>query len=319
MKPVAFYRILYVSLIAIQAFYADTIVAQNLEDDLIPTLNSHRFIGSSLIQSPFINTSFRFGLGFAGTQKVNYPLLDANDSIVFGIESELIFLNGDVGYKQKIKDWLSMYVDFGYSARLGTEAGSILFQGINTLSDFKIGWLFRITGNERLLLSGNVEVRNNEAVFISVRNLVRDIINNKPNPSLSETVPALNVGVGADFAYGINDMFGIVAEVNLGYGETLERGNARLIYQAGWSLDFDLYGRTDVPIGSVLTFMVSSLPEFVLSENREMKIVAWKIAYTGSEDFNMGLEIYGARLPLEGLQKDVSTRGASLVFRYYFN
>lgn len=288
-------------------------------DELIPTINNHRFIGSNFIRNPFINTSFNISMGFANTQKIAYPLLDSGDTLFFGIDSELLFLNGDVQYRQKIKDWLAMHIELGYAARLGTDGGSIFFQGINTLSDFKIGWLFKLVRSERMLISGSVEVRNNEAVFISIGKLLEDLIMNNPNPSLTKTVPALNVGMGAELAYGINDMWGILADVKIGYGETLERGNARLVYQAGVSLDFDLYGRTDVPIGSVLTIITSNLPEFVWSEDRQIESISWKIAYTGSEDFNMGLEFFEARIPLEGLSDKATTRGAVLAFRYYFN
>jgi len=297
---------------------ADNGYSQVVNDMYIPVLNEHKFAGSNLINNPFIKSSLDLEFGVATTQKLNFPIT-IGDSVIFGLEGESIFAHGGFKYRQKIKDWLAFHTELAYKARLGTETGGLVFQGVNTMYSFNIGWMFRILQTNRSYLSGGFEIRNNEGAFMDIAGWIQDIIDRNPNASITKKVPALNAGMGGYFSHAFNDLWGFTVATNIGYGESLRRGKERWMYRAGFSVDFDLSTRTNIPIGSSLSGLSSNMPELVWSEEGTLETISWKIAYTGSDDFIIGLVFYNSEVPFEKLDRKTSTLGTIIDLSFYFN
>jgi hypothetical protein len=109
----------------------------------IRILGGHYFTPSNSIKPPFILTHVRMSLGIGGINDLKYPLLDLGDK-------EFLYLQGDVfaallsfEYQHAIKDWLAVYVRFGLIGRLGSDFGTLLRQGVNYATTFKIGWMYK--------------------------------------------------------------------------------------------------------------------------------------------------------------------------------
>jgi hypothetical protein len=221
-------------------------------------------------------------------------------------------------YQQRIRDWLAAYIQIGLAARLGTEFQSILAQGINTVTDFEIGWHFKLLERDKYAFSATAELQNNTGNFINILGYVKDIINEHPNPQIMENIPVLTVGSSLRFAYGFNDLIGMSATTDFSYGETYIRGKNGLALTAGAGVDFDFYPRYSVPLGLIINYSITSQPEFVYVDGKYAHIWKTKIAYTKASDFSLGLEYAIMKVPLPNAQKDPTVFSFALGSRFYF-
>jgi hypothetical protein len=201
---------------------------------------------------------------------------------------------------------------------VGTELQSILAQGFNTIANFNIGWHIRLSEGKKYRLSGTIELQNNKGSFINLLGFVQDIINERPNPSLNETIPLLVIGSGLRYAYAINETIGLKAAATLAYGETYTRGQYGISFDGGAGVDFNFYPKYAVPIGLVFIYDITSMPSFVYVEGEKSQMLQGKIAYTKASDFSLGIELALARYPFLNQKKPVAMRTVSLSARYYF-
>ena len=221
-------------------------------------------------------------------------------------------------YQQRVRDWLAAYVDLSLSARVGTELQSILAQGINTISTFDIGWHIKLAEGRKYALSTIFQVQNYQGSFINLLGFIRDVINKYPDPNLNENIPLLAVASGIRFAWGMNDLIGLKASSDISYGETYTRGENGFYFKTGGGIDFDFQPRYSLPVGLVINYSISSMPDVVYVENKKAQIIQAKIAYTGARDFNLGIEYSYMKMPLLLQEKPPTVQSITLSARYYF-
>ncbi len=292
--------------------------AQESENN-IPELNDHVFVYSSNLKYPFTNTNFTTNLGFGSASNLNYEINDIDGQPIAGINGNLIFANLSFEYQQRIRDWIALYLEGGLTARLGSDVFSLLSQGVNTVTVFKIGWMIKLIEGEKYALSGNIGINNYSGTFISITDFVDDVINNVPNPSISKSAPVLLGEAGLQFAYGFNEMIGLTLEGRLGIGESFDRKESDLRYALMGGLDFNFKRKYNVPLGLVLGYNLVSQPQLVYVNKGTAQITSLKIAYTGTRDFLIGIEASMMNIPLENVEQKSRFVVALLSMRYYFN
>jgi hypothetical protein len=284
----------------------------------IPELNDHVFIYMSNIKYPFSNTTFTTNLGIGSANNLSYNIGDINGQPIFGIEGSLTFTHLSFDYQQRIRDWIALYMYGGLTARLGSDVFSLLSQGVNTVSTFRIGWKIRIVEGEKYTLSGIIGLNNSSGTFINIKRFVVDIINNAPNPSITTEVPILLGDFGLQFAYGINQVIGLNLDGNLSFGESFDRKDADLRYALKGAFDFN-FMKYRVPLGLVLSCSLVSQPELVYTDKGNAQIYGFKLSYIGTKDFLLGLEASQMNIPLEDVNEKSRFKVAMLSLRYYFN
>jgi len=285
----------------------------------IPELNGHVFIPNTYIEGPFMNSTLDIGVGLGSTGQYKYPIFEIDDNTVYGIRGELFFVNVALEYQQKIQDWAAFYIKYSISARLGTDVGSILAEGFSTLNAFRIGWKIRILENERYGLSTTFGISKYAGTFLSVSKFVEDIIDNEPYPSLVTNTPALNGNLGFQFAYGLSELFGLKANYLNSIGESLVRGETAYYFSLGIGVDLNLYQKHNVPLGFSFAYVVSSRPEQVYRESGNSNSFNLKFAYTGTDDFILGLQASYTLIPVSEISDNFSAMGVAFVLTYYFN
>lgn len=306
--------------ILIISFFACSLgIAQTEQINNIPNLNGHYFVPNMNIPSPFIKSHFGMNLGIAGSTDFENIILEIEGEKIIGLKGSLIFADLNFDYQQKIKDWIAFYAEVGLTARIGTELQSMLTQGVNTVSAFKMGWLVKLAHHEKYMLSANIQVNNYSANFINIGEFVKDIVRDTTVTSISKNVPILNGGLGLRFAYGINELFGFQAHASAVYGESFERGVSDLIYNAGGSFDMNLATKTKVPLGFSVFFVSSSLPDIVQVKGKSSSNTGFKISYTGGPHINIGLEISRISVPIPNVDEKVNSSGVFITSKYYFN
>ena len=284
----------------------------------IPKLNGHFFPSMGYFRSPFISTNLRTNVGFGQTSPLTIPGIIIDDHEIFSFEGQMIFVDLYVQYQQRFTPWLSMFFSTKLTGRVGSDMSTIMADGINTLSGGDIGWLIRITERDKFYLSGSISMEHITGTFINVTEYFQEIINNNPYPSLVKKVPAMLMGIGFRGAYAFNSMYGIQFQVNGSYGEALQREETQAYFSAGFIADVDFKPQKNVPIGLALGYSFTTAPEIVMKEGSSSNLIMGKIGYTGSEEFELGLQFTFYNIKLESVEEDPFITKMLLILKFYF-
>ena len=161
-------------------------------------------------------------------------------------------------------------------------------------------------------------ISNYSATIINMGQFIRDIIDENPDASLTQDVPALSVGLGVDYAFGLTNVTGLTATLQAQYGESITRGKEALRYRLGFAWDFNWTDK-GVPIGMNIAYLMRSTADFVYVDNKVGHTFGWKIAYMASPSFVLGLEVTSSLLPVFSVDNKISSTGAMINIKYYFN
>lgn len=284
----------------------------------LPTLNGHKFLTSSYMRSSFISTSLQADLGFGITSTITTPGIDIGDYEILSFKGQLMFFDVDASYQQRFTPWLAMFFSMKASGRVGTDMSTIVADGINALGGGEIGWLIRIAHTNKLNLSTAISLTNITGNFINVSTYLDEVINNEPYPSVTKQVPSLFATAALRGAYAFNPSYGLQANIAYGYGESLERGNAQAYFAMGVLGDLDFNPKRQVPVGLGLGYTLSSAPAVVMNDGGTSSLFMGKIAYTGSDDFQLGLQFTFYKLGLNSMDENVSVSKVMLNFNFFF-
>ena len=285
----------------------------------IPTLNGHQFIANPVVFGAFTNTSFSMNLGLGSTSEYLLPAVPVGDTTLSVRGGNVLFVHLGMRYQQKVKDWLSAYLRVSLTGRIGSEPQSLFTQGVNTIQGFDIGWNVMALRREKVNLSVDFGVKNYTGNFINVSEFINEVLAGNPNASLTETVPAVQVFTGLNFAYGISQLFGVTGGFTGTYGDSFIRGKSSFDYIIQAAVDLNLYPKTKVPLGVLFSFANTSHPENSFVQNRNVTMFLTRFAFTGTEDFNLGIDILNMRVPLNLDDERVTVNQVELNVTYYFN
>ena len=284
----------------------------------IPKLNGHFFPSMGYFQSPLISTNLSTNIGFGQTSPLTIPGIVIDDYEIFSFEGQMIFVDLQVQYQQRFTPWLAMFFSTKLAGRVGSDMSSIMADGINTLSGGDIGWLIRVTESDKFYLSASISVEHLTGTFINVTEYFEEIINNNPYPSLVKKVPATLFGIGFRGAYAFNSMYGIQFDAKGSYGESLHREETQAYFSAGIIADVDFKPKKNVPIGLALGYVFTTAPEIVMKEGQSSNLIMGKIGYTGSDDFELGLQFTFYNIKLESVREDPLITKIVLILKFYF-
>lgn len=287
-------------------------------DRKIPSLNGHSFLSTSYLGSSFVTTSLQADLGVGSTSWLKIPGIMIDDYEILSFEGKILFFDMNVQYQQRFTPWLAMYMSFKMSGRLGTDMSTIMADGVNTLTGGNIGWLIRIKHTNKFNLSGTVYLNNITGNFINVTEYFEEIINNDPYPSVVKKVPAMSVGAGVRGAYAFNSIFGLQFQLDYAYGESLERTKTKGYFSGGFLGDVDFMPKHKVPIGLALGYALSSSPEIVMNDGGVSNLFLCKIGYTGSNDFELGVQFTYYNTHLKSIDEKPFISKAMLTLKFYF-
>jgi hypothetical protein len=280
-----------------------------------PSIGQHIFTPVTYSKLPFTKSYFSTHTGIGITS----GLVTEPFELQFkGLEGEVTFVEMGFTYQQRVRDRLAVYMDFTLAARAGTELQSMLAQGFNAITSFNIGWHIKLREGKKSQLSMILELQNHKGSFVNLLGFVKDIIEERPNPKLSQTVPALAFATGLRYAYALSETTGFKTSAKLAYGETYTRGENGFAFDAGAGIDLNFYPRFSVPLGLVVTYDITSMPDHVYVEGENSQLIQAKIAYTKATDFSLGIEFNFMKYPFLNLKRPVTVFSAALAARYYF-
>lgn len=308
--------IFIIMLICISTAHAQT--TNSNPDVKNPNLNGHVFPSLSNFRSSFVTTSLNANLGYGITSPLRIGGITIGDHELYTFEGQIIFLNMGVQYQQRFNPWLAMNITLSMVGRVGADMSTILANGVNTMSGGRIGWLIRIKQSKKFNLSGSVQITNMNGSFINVKEYFEDVVNDVPNPSLVKKVPSMSIGGGLLGAWAISKVFGLQFHGDYAYGESFVRENEGGYYSFGFNADADLNPAQKVPIGFALGYALSSAPEIMMGDSGHANLLTGKIGYTGSDEFELGIQYTYYKINLESVEGSPSVSTFTLLLKFYF-
>ena len=283
-----------------------------------PVLYGHSFPSLSSFRSSFITTSLQANMGFGNTSTLKIPGIIIDDYEIFSFEGQILFFDMKVKYMQRFTPWLALQLSFSMAGRTGTNMSTIMADGVNTLNGGSIGWLVRVRKTERFNLTATLNVTNLTGNFINVQDYFRDLINNVPDPSVTKKVPAMAIGAGLSGAYAFSPVFGLQFSGEYAYGESFQRLKNDGFFSAGVVGDVDFNPNHGVPVGLALNYTLTSAPEIVLSDGGLSNLISLKAGYTGSDDFELGLQYSYYNVKITSVDDKPFVNKIILLFKFYF-
>ena len=296
-----------------------TIAAASAQDAGRPTLGGHTFVSTDLVPDAFVRTYVRNSLGYSMTPEFDYPPIVVGGDTLVTLNGSLAYALLGMEYQHAIRDWIAVRAALGLRTRLGTQASSLINEGVNVTSGLELGWLVRIRESSRTSLVGSLDVTRQTLTLIDLRQFTEDVIDGVPDPSLIDNVPTVRTTAGLRFAWAMSHTFGLTALAEGSYGESPRRDQADS-WENGFGASVDLDGGAawGVPIGLVAAYRQTSQPALTTTDNGSVRQTLFRIAYTGKPDFLIALDITGV-LDRENREADsVWAGGAAFSLRYYF-
>jgi len=299
-----------------------SVIAQNDTTKIVlkkSMLNGHIFNSINTSKSAFINTYLNTEIGIGNTGNIDLPGIKIGDHEVFSFNGSVTFITTNIDYRQKINDWLVLRLAMSVGGRIGSNMSTILVDGLNTFSGGSVGWDFRLVQKQKFQMAGSIFVKNINGSFIDIAGYVRDVIDDNPFAEAVKNIPVLTTGIGAQGAYAFNKTYGLQFGADFSYGESFTRNENSLFSSFNISGDMDLMPKKRIPLGFAVGYEISSNPEDTYLEFIYTNIYSGKIAYTGSSDFDLGLQFITNRVKLsDGIKEDPMIFKTQLDFKFYF-
>jgi len=288
----------------------------------LPMLNGHHFIPSSTInETPFITTFFRNTTGVGNALSHKIPIYNEGGEIITTLNANITYMILELNYQQAVNDWLAFWVGASGVGRVGTNAESILSQGISALGAIELGGRARIWQNDKMILSAAASWRKNKLIGVDIIGFANSIIDTGiiDTDNLYNTIPSSRWKGGLRYAFAPNDLWGLLAFVDFGSGDSLSGEDKNdTVFQLGGLVSLDLNARTKIPIGFVLGYRHTSYPESTGDLIERAGLTTFRIAYTGRREFSLGLEFGYSSAPIVDSDNSLKFGTAAFNIQYFF-
>jgi hypothetical protein len=284
----------------------------------VPTLNGHTFPSVVYHRSSFINTNLEANLGFGLTSRIRIQGLMLGEEELFSFQGQIMFIHTRVQYQQRFNKWLALYFSGSFAGRIGTSISTLIADGVNTVVGGDIGWMIRIYQSRKFNLSTAIYLETFTGNFINITQYFQEVIDTVAEPKVTKKVPAMLAGLSVQGAYAISRGFGLQFQAGMVYGESFQREESSASFTVGILADYDFMPVQKVPVGLALGYILTSSSEVVLKESGSANLFTGRISYTGSDDFELGLQYTYNVLTIENINDDPSLNTLMLMLKFYF-
>lgn len=287
-------------------------------------LGGHRFILGGRTENPFVgtqvHTSTGGGMAFGFEDLVEIPAPDS--SIIKALTGDLAFVALGFDYQQQLWQRFAVGLGVDVSARLGTDAQSILSQGFTSVFGSQLWFKGQILRAERHLLSASVNLRPNSAVAIDPVGWARRIIEDggiTDDNELVRSAEAASASVGVQYAWAVRPWIGLLASSDLGFADPLDSDSEReLRFRVDGNASIDLNELWEYPVGFLVGGRLTDFSEAASDILERSLLVNLGLFYTGREDFSIGGEITRTSSDLRTSDARLTSTVASFEIRYFF-
>jgi hypothetical protein len=288
----------------------------------LPYLNGHTYIASSTMpDTPFITTYFQNSTGIGRAIGLDIPLYNSKGEVIKTVDGDLTYMLLEVSYQQALNEWLAVWLKGAGVGRVGLNAESVLSKGITAVGALELGGLARILSKDKFMLSGALSLRHNKLIGVDIIGFAKNTLHTGiiDESKLLKRIPSWRFKGGLRFAYAINDLLGFIVATDWGRGDDLDGQDKNdTVFDIGGLVSLDLNTRTKLPIGLLLGYGHTSYPESSGDILENVGVITFRIAYTGSREFSLGLEFSYASAPLKEFDESLNYGAAHINLQYYF-
>lgn len=288
----------------------------------LPVLGGHNFIISARVPDPFITTFIRNATGGGLALGVETVLTDAAGDTVLSEKGDIAFLNLGFEFQLAATDWLALRLAFEGAARIGTSLQSLLGNGVSAVYGYTLGGTFRLVEAKKVVLSATADLTGNTIYDIGILRLVQDVIDEAAIPDSSGVIDSGTdksaVG-GLRFGWAASRLIGVRLNGAIGVADLFKSAEeTKFSFVAGAAVGFNFANTSNVPIGLLGFFRFTNFTPGASNVADEIVTTGLEIDYTGQDDFSMGLELTGSRIPIASSEQTITTAGAAINLRYFF-
>jgi hypothetical protein len=285
-------------------------------------LGATRIIPNTFLPDPFIRTKLRFSLGYGRTSRYETPLLEIGGEPILGLEGYVHFAILAFEYRHSVRDWMAVWAHFRVAARLGTEVQSILASGISAYNGMEFGWLFKAYETERHMFSTAFLLRNGSTSLVDILGFVDQAIEDggiREDNAIMYNTPTLGTALDVRYAYAAKEYLSLQVHGELSYAESVDRATgSEWYYRLGGMLGFDFGKRNGVPVGFVLGYKYTTIPEGGDDIVDDTHSTLLNISYMGRPELGLGVDIEYQWIPLKGYDVTPTFISGILSMQYYF-
>ena len=304
------------------SLFAPAALAQEENEKKLPVLGGHNFIISAQVPEPFITTFIRNATGGGLALEVETVLTGPAGDTLVSEKGDLAFLDLGFEFQLAATDWLALRLAFEGAARVGTSLQSLLGNGVSAVYGYSLGGTFRLVEAEKVIISATADLTGNAIYEIGILRLVQDVIDEGDIPDSSGVVASgtdkAAVG-GLRFAWAASRLIGVRLNGAVGVADLFRSDEeTKFSFVFGAAVGFNFANTSNVPVGLLGFFKFTNFSPGASNVADEIVTTGLEIDYTGHEDFSMGLELAGSRIPIVNSDQTISTAGAKINLRYFF-
>jgi len=284
------------------------------------TLGGYRFVPVSNINDPFIVTRFDSYTGIATASDVDFPVIviptEPPDTLL-SLNGNFLFVVAHFDFSYAVHPRVMLSLDAGGASRVGTSGQALISQGVTALKIVGVGATVELWRNDRFLVSGMLDFGFADGIVIDFVKFVEEIIEgNVENPSIIRVVDGGTVDGGFSAALALNEWAGITGAGQIGAAD-VEGISDELRWRVIVAGSVDFGQRGNAPVGLALEFDADRLKPGTMGTDTSLGL-GLGVYYTGREDLNLGVEIRGARLPLQNWDTVAYPMSYGLAMVYFF-
>lgn len=283
-----------------------------------PHLGGHSFVENPIVPGPFVRSYVYNRIGIGQARNLELQPVEIGGEQIPGLRGELMYALLDFETQYAIKPWVGIRARVSVAGRLGTDVQALLAEGVNLVTGFEFGWLIQLREGRRTAWSLDFGLLNRDFTGVNITRFVEDVIEGT-TPVLVNKSPSVRGFGGARFAWAAGSLVGINLRAVGGYAESIDRLTADdLFLVAGASVDFDVKGRTALPLGAALGYSYDTLPEASQDPGEGASTWFARLSYVGRQDFLLSLDYAYQYLPEVASRKAIGWQALSLSLQYFF-
>jgi hypothetical protein len=284
------------------------------------TLGGYRFIPSSTVEDPFINTSFQNFTGLAYANNVDLHVITVPTdppTDIFSVRGDFLFVTADFDYQLKVHRRAALTIGGSGASRVGTTGTALLSQGVTALTEIRLGALVELWHNDKLMLTGSVQGDYLSGLFIDFLGFTKDIIEGDyRSAALVRDSDGFSFDAGLRAAWAVNHWSGITAIGQIG-GTNIDPYDDELRWRVAANGSVDFGQRGNAPVGLSLSVDYDELTAATITAEYVVG-AGVGVHYTGREDLNLALELGWSRAPSRESDVVVYPMKFGLSIRYFF-
>jgi hypothetical protein len=283
-------------------------------------LAGHHFMPSGRLPDPFVTTHARFRTagGMADGFQATFEVPGADSTRV--TSGDIGFFGLDFEYQQNLFERASARLSLEGNARVGVDNASVLSSGLSSTYGVELEGKYRVLRYTKTVLTAHAIFAQKSLFGLNplqfAEGIVEDGYDDDDTIVIEDNLSRIVLGPG--MAWAPRPWLGFTGHALVGPADPFNDVGDDTAFRWAITGDVDFKPLVGFPIGIMGAFDYDSLPEVDNDFVEGVNSYTFQAAYTGRDEFSIGLEIIHSDVKQSDLLDDFGSTLVSLNSRYYF-